>query len=385
MKKFSYIKSLIKGTQRGCFVFSFGLFALFVSLLFWQQTALSQTTPYPPSAVITNITWAPASTIVRQASGSDNWPLTWADDDNLYTAYGDGWGFDPKVPNKLSLGFAKIIGMPSDFSGINIRSSTGEQTGSGSGGKKASGMLMVDGVLYMWVRNANGGNQCQLAWSTDYAKTWTWSSWKFTELGYCAFLNFGQNYAGARDTYVYMYSPNTSSAYLETDEVVLTRVIKSEISSRNSYEFFEGLDANGNPLWNTDITQRKAVFTFPGGSNRLDVTHNPPLERYLMTMRSRARAGGVNQFSIYDAPEPWGPWTTVYYTESWEGGVLSTGSGGWGDNQHFPSKWISADGRTLYLVFSGNDAFSVRKVTFQVSMPTDTTAPAAPTGLQILS
>ena len=39
--------------------------------------------PYPSSTVIKDVKWAPAETIVRKASGSDNWPITWADDDNL--------------------------------------------------------------------------------------------------------------------------------------------------------------------------------------------------------------------------------------------------------------------------------------------------------------
>lgn len=329
----------------GCFIW----ILLPASLLFAQA-------PYPPSPVISDIIWD--SSIVRQATGSDTWPITWAEDDNLYTVYGDGWGFDPKVPNKLSLGFSKVIGMGSDFSGINIRSTTGEQTGDGASGKKASGMLMVDATLYMWVRNANNnGEQCQLAWSTDHAVTWTWNSWKFTEFGYCAFLNFGQNYAGARDSYVYMYSPNTTSAYNATDELILTRVLKSQIADRTAYEFFNGLDANGNSFWTTDINQRKAVFIFTAGVNRLDVTYNAPLKRYLMTMRRKV--GSVNHFGIYDAPEPWGPWTTVFYTESWDVDP--------GESQHLPSKWISADGKTIYLVFSGSDSFSVRKATLTTS------------------
>ncbi|NIN71121.1 MAG: serine hydrolase, partial [Gemmatimonadetes bacterium] len=109
--------------------------------------------PYPPSAVIRGIEWAPAKTIIREAEGSDNWPITWADDDNLYTAYGDGWGFEPKVDRKLSLGFARITGSPGDFKGANIRSETGERTGQGADGPKAGGMLCVEGILYMLVRN----------------------------------------------------------------------------------------------------------------------------------------------------------------------------------------------------------------------------------------
>ncbi len=109
--------------------------------------------PYPASDVIRDIEWASKDAISRAAKGSDNWPITWADDDNMYTAYGDGWGFEPKVDKKLSLGLARITGDPQDYQGTNIRSATGERIGQGAAGAKASGMLCVDGVLYMLVRN----------------------------------------------------------------------------------------------------------------------------------------------------------------------------------------------------------------------------------------
>lgn len=115
----------------------------------------------------------------------------------------------------------------------------------------------------------------------------------------------------------------------------------------------------------------------------MDVTYNGPIGRYLMTMRSRAKNGGRNQFSIYDAPEPWGPWTTVYYTENWEGSVLSKSSKGWGESQHIPSKWISADGKTFYLVFSGDDSLSVRQATITVPMPSNATGASVPASVEV--
>ena len=311
--------------------------------------------PYPHSEVISSVIWADASTVVHQAAGSDNWPITWADDGEQYTAYGDGWGFEPRVPNKLSLGFCRVSGSPPG-DGINIRSATGEQIGDGRSGKKASGMLSVKGTLYMLVRNANNnGQQSQLAWSSDHGLTWTWSAWKFAELGYPCFLNFGQDYAGARVRYIYVYSPDTPSAYNETDTVVLARVPIESITDRDAYEFYSGVDASGDPEWSGDISHRKAVFIFPGGCNRIDVTYNAPLERYLLVMRSRAQSGGEDQFSIYDAPEPWGPWTTVFYTEDWDVDP--------GESAHIPAKWISSDGTTCHLVFAGSDSFAVRQFT----------------------
>ena len=116
--------------------------------------AANEKAPYPPSRSITSIEWASKESIIRLANGSDNWPVTWADDGNLYTAYGDGWGFEPRVEKKLSLGLARVTGSPPNIAGLNIRSATAERVGQGQAGLKASGMLCIDGLLYMWVRNA---------------------------------------------------------------------------------------------------------------------------------------------------------------------------------------------------------------------------------------
>jgi hypothetical protein len=62
-------------------------------------------------------------------------------------------------------------------------------------------------------------------------------------------------------------------------------------------------------------------------------------------------------WGIFDAPEPWGPWTTVLHRQ-WD--VPAT------HGYRLPAKWISADGLTLTLVFSGikpNDAFCTRTLT----------------------
>ncbi len=149
--------------------------------------------PYPQSSSIADIEWAPVSSIIRRARGSDNWPMTWADDDKLYTAYGDGKGFEPFLDAKLSMGLARISGAPQELTAENLTSPTFETKGDGARGKKASGMLMVGGVLYALVRNADNA---QLAWSSDHGRTWSWADWKFTESFGCpTFLNFGKNYA----------------------------------------------------------------------------------------------------------------------------------------------------------------------------------------------
>lgn len=74
--------------------------------------------PYPPSPALRRIDWAPKASITRRARGSDNWPLAWAEDDSLYTAYGDGRGFEPYAPRKLSVGLAKVTGSPEEGAGL---------------------------------------------------------------------------------------------------------------------------------------------------------------------------------------------------------------------------------------------------------------------------
>jgi CubicO group peptidase (beta-lactamase class C family) len=319
------------------------------------ETGLRSAAPYPPSRVFRGVTFAPKREIVRRAAGSDNWPLTWAGDGDLYTAYGDGWGFEPQVAQKLSLGFARISGAPSSFQAVNIRSPSGEQIGQGEAGKKASGMLAVDGRLYMWVRNA--GNS-QLAWSDDHGASWNWSPWTFTtSFGHPAFLNFGENYSGARDDYVYVYSHDHHSAYEPADRMVLARVPKDRITDRGAYEFLGAAEGNQS-YWVGSVEERTAVFSHRGRCYRSSISYHAPTKRFLWVQILPGDAprfhGG---FGIYDAPQPWGPWTTVFFTENWDVGP--------GENAHLPTKWMNTDGRTAYLVFSGDDAFSVRRVEFE--------------------
>jgi hypothetical protein len=81
------------------------------------------------------------------------------------------------------------------------------------------------------------------------------------------------------------------------------------------------------------------------------------LKRYLLAV-SYGHTGG---WGIYDAPEPWGPWTTAFHTEYWGLGMTH--------GYRLPSKWISPDGKDMALVFSGlvydtvsYDAFCMRKM-----------------------
>lgn len=322
--------------------------------------------PYPPSPVVERIVWAPADTIVRRAAGSDNLPVTWADDDALYTTWGDGWGFEPRLPKKLSMGFARIVGGPDDFTGVNIRSEA-EQIGGGRSGRKGWGLISVDGALYLWIGHADQqGGQAQLAWSRDRARTWSFADWKLPQFGLMGFVNFGKDNNWARDDHVYSYSHDGPLADTPADRFVLMRVPKNRITERGAWKFFERIDRNGQPVWTSDLERRGAVFRHDDGCLRSAMTYCAPLRRYLWWQHIPAPKGSSDRgdtrfeggFGVYDAPEPWGPWSTAFYTEKWDVGP--------GEHGDFPAKWMSEDGRELYLVFSGEDSFSVRKATLRL-------------------
>ena len=120
---------------------------------------------------------------------------------------------------------------------------------------------MVDGVLYMWVRNT--GNST-LAWSADRGKTWKWG-WKFEESFGCpTFLNFGKNYDGARDEYVYVYSQDGPGAYEPYDGVVLCGVPKNKVREKEAYEFLYSIGAEGKAVWSSKLSDAGRRFLMRG-------------------------------------------------------------------------------------------------------------------------
>lgn len=209
----------------------------------------------------------------------------------------------------------------------------------------------------MIVEEQDKWNRAKIGRSTDFGKTWTFnggdfnsSGWDFAEPGgafsAACFLQFGKDYTSARDNFVYGYSEKIIPDVIQPD-IVMFRVPKDKIMNRSAYEFFAGLDAKGNPQWISDINQMKPVFSDPNGiSWGMQAVYHPILKRYLLTVQ-RDNTGA---WGIFDAPEPWGPWTTVAYYDNW---IDSTFKFLFAFNQ----KWMSVDGKTMYMVFSGIDIY----------------------------
>jgi len=337
-------------------------FVLLACLACFDHSVFAQTAPYSPSPVIESISWD-FNGLTRAAIGSDLFPLTWSDDDNLYTSWGDGWGFGGLATKQL-LGVSRLSGGPTDYVATDLWTEVGKSNG---------GIISIDGALYLYVQEQNVWTRAKLWKSTDHGLNWADLGWIFDEPGGAfaspGLIQFGQDYQGARDTFVYGYN---HAGF--TDGLGLFRVPKDQLGVRSAYEFVAGLDASDNPIWSFDINDRQPVFTDPNGVRwGVNAMYHPVLGRYLITVRHDDTGG----WGIFDAPEPWGPWTTVAYYGNWIDSTTKF-------TFVFPEKWMSVDGKTMWMVFSGTgvyDSFNVIRATLTLS---SATPPAPPTNLRIV-
>jgi hypothetical protein len=330
------------------------------------STSRAEPLPYPPSPVIKKITWHPG-TLVSAAPGSDLWPVTWGPDGHIYTSWGDGGGFGgTNSDGRVSMGFARIKGPPENYAAVNINGGrNGQYPASFPNKGKTGGIIFVDRVLYAWLNQQDGTwpnvNQ-SLIWSDDFAASWKQASWMWPKgeqnFKPNTFLQFGKDYAGARDDYVYFYGRN-ETAWARGTHGYLGRVYRTKLKTRGAYEFFAGLGDDATPIWSSDVKDRKPHFIDPAGVEGIQVVYNAAIKRYLLT----AHRGDQGTLGIFDAPEPWGPWTTIAYYDNWMD-LKGTGIKREMLYINIPTKWISEDGKTLWVIYTGGqDRFNLIQAT----------------------
>lgn len=348
-----------------------------VLLCVWCATGALAASPYPESPAIDEIRfdW---STHRRLAPGSDNWPMTWAQNGHQYTSWGDGGGFGgTNSQGRDSLGFARVEGTSTNYKGVNVWGGVGASNPPPPSGGKSYGMLALGDTLYAWVSPGSATanyDYTRLHRSTNGGRNWTAASWRFLESDRVilpTILQFGRGYAGARDDYVYTYAPrlkNASSLRVQVPgEIDLMRVPRGSIMTRNAYQFFDGLNSDGSPRWTATLANREPVFRDPAGVGwTVSVSYNPGLRRYLLITEHSTTS--VSRIGIFDAPQPWGPWTTVLYASSFGAGEIEQTGFFW----NFANKWLSADGKQFTMVFTGvddNDSWNSIRGEFVTSQP----------------
>jgi hypothetical protein len=282
------------------------------------------------------------------------------------------------------------------------------------------------GLGGIWRAGESGGplgapDHWEIVYSNDGGLTWQDSSWAFCNEhsragipsafasgageGICpaGFVQFGPGNAGSLDDYVYLYavdnnpvlwgkpSPNNR----KPDKTYLLRVPGDRLLDPGEYRYFAGLDRRGEPIWSELAQRRRPVFadpkppqevftkgsrhsdgmgTLPMYMNLSEAVYDAPLGRFIAT----ALGERVGQVAFYEAARPWGPWSVIYYSNVDPG---RGGTGGWGNlgagtwdgtrykgsdalGVHIGNGWTSADGKTLWIVFS-SDGKAPREARFK--------------------
>jgi hypothetical protein len=336
-----------------------------------------QSAPPPPpaggdtSALITGVTFD-AGSHRREAQGSDNWPLTWSDDDNQYATWGDGGGFGGSEDDgRASLGVARIEGGGQDYRGFNRYGGKSGECQSRIDGKAHGAPLSVDGVLYAWITPASGAagyDQFTLYRSNNKGCAWTRLDVTFARardhVSYGSFVQFGKDNGAAQDAYLYTVAaeitdPSSLDIVQRPGRIMLLRVPALAVEDRGAYEFFAGLDSTGQPEWSTDPADRFAIYEDSDGVGPFpQMTFVPGLDRMVYTNQHGSGSGvdaSQSLLTMAEAPHPWGPWTIFFHDRfqpALEHSVFQ-----W----NFAPKWFRNGGREFTLVFSGvgaNDSWN---------------------------
>ena len=348
--------------------------------------------PYPDSRVARGL-FLDWFTHQRHALGSDNFQLTWSDDDHLYGAWGDVGGFHgTNSKGRVGLGFARLKGNSDSYKGFNIWGGFEPENQADFDGKSWA-TISIEGELFMWAvpdhpegkEYRNHYEYVELAHSRDKGSSWEKAPWRFEEaeeLTIPTFLNFGKDNAGAPEAfgdYVYTYflapqdpsmeqeGPNGVSLMVhQPGKIFLARVRSNQLmDAKEGYQFFTGRDVLGSPKWRS-IANKQPVFEDENGVGWcLSASYNPHLDRIILITQHRQTTQGL--LGVFDAPNPWGPWSTIeYFEEEVPFGDIRPGSDLDRANNvfcaAFPTKWL--DGETFVLNFTGggqgkdNDSFN---------------------------
>lgn len=314
-----------------------------VAGIYYYRITPDSSLPYPESSYIKTITWH-ANTHQMGADGSDLFPVTWAADNQIFTAWGDGFGFST-TEGKKSFGVSVIEGYPPGLSFSDVFFGPSRQ-----GNGKIIDLIAVKDTLYATFNTQNGkwpNITYRFLKSIDSGRTWETFSWQWRSGNGSfeprRFLQGGKGNRHPLDTYIYVYGRKVN----ESNAFYMARVPWNKIELENSYQFFNGTDKNAKPVWSSTAESMRPVFVDNNMRefklNSFCVQYLSALERYIAVVSH----GDAGQIGIFDGPAPWGPWTTVAYYEEWlemNGGVFLSMS--------FPAKWIADSGKTLWAVFS---------------------------------
>ncbi len=314
----------------------------------------------------------------------DTWYPSWAADGNLYSPWADGLvnGLRSRSEGKTSTtGCATIVGddplhlqivgqgiFASDPSPYASRYPCGSLVHNGvwyygTYCLNPAGIVEHEGVRYNWPWL---GPFVGFRHSTDGGRTWTQTPCtperplfgeaalhgEPVKIGSPHFVDFGQNLAHSPDGKAYLVAHGASdgvnrrfgyNSWITGDEVYLLRVTPgiAQMNDASQYEFFDGTG------WTRDFRRIKPIAAWRDHMGCVTMTYNAPLKKYLMCVTDGGITSGFYNTYILESDRITGPFQLVQYLHHF---------GEQGYFVNFPSKFISADGRRLWLCYTANFA-----------------------------
>ncbi len=299
----------------------------------------------------------------------DLWPCAWGEDDRLYVANGDGFGFGLVWSDIV---FSIVTGDPPHLNGTTPKRAFGPHIAGVWGpeslmvNRKPTGLTCVDGALYLFFQNLKhewsdnpfgDAPHGSISMSSDRGSSWQYDHGRpmFTDHVFTTgfFLDYGKCQQYAPDEYVYVYGLDYnwrfSDTFLQT-KLYLARVGRESILNRSAWEFFAGSAEDGTPTWSTDIGDKVPVLEdatlYRGkrsGISQGSVVYIPQIGRYMYSSRAEY------EWIFYEAGAPWGPWTRVSVID-WKGKWTESFHGGY--PVIVPSKFLDPDGRGGWIITS---------------------------------
>jgi hypothetical protein len=178
------------------------------------------------------------------------------------------------------------------------------------------------------------------------------------KIGAPHFVDFGKNMEHSPDGKAYLVAHGASegvnrrfayNSWITGDEIYLLRVTPSikNINDPSKYEFFAGRDEKGTPVWSNSFAKIKPLATWRDNMGCATVTYDAPLKKYLLCVTDGRDTTGYFNTYLLESDEVTGPWKLATYMKRF------------GEQAYFvniPSKFISHDGRTMWLCYSANFA-----------------------------
>ncbi len=277
-------------------------------------------------------------------SHGDLWFSTWGADDTLYMSWGDGtgpgFGWIPEL--NTDLGIAQIPGDLPDLECLPVPGgcirSRHVPMGVPDVDDKPSSLLSIGNQLILAAHSPLGEpNLGYLAVSEDHGATWTRmenSPWikssedrAFSYFRCLMFINMGQNYELNTDGYVYAFGIGWEWDWdiIHEGKVYLARVPVHAVLDYESYQYFTGNSPKG-PEWSELLSDAAPV---PGLCSSVvgSAMYHQGTGRFIF----------MNMEGLFEARNPWGPWTMIaplfFWADlpAWQGGympgLISKGAG----------------------------------------------------------